>query len=141
MPRHDPPIGERLSFFARLISPALTCGLVLIFCAGCGQTGTPLAPSLKLPVPVADLTASRVADHVTLKWTMPKRTTDKLLLTGVQPVHICRRIGDGPCQVVEGPSYPPEKPASYDDHLPGDLVAGVPQLLAYSIEVLSPHGR
>jgi hypothetical protein len=72
---------------------------------------------------------------------MPKRTTDKLLLAGAQPVRICRRIGDGPCQVVESPGYAPEKPASYDDHLPADLAAGAPQLLAYSIEVMGPHGR
>jgi hypothetical protein len=42
---------------------------------------------------------------------------------------------------VEGPSYAPDKSATYDDHLPADLVTGAPQLLAYSIEVLGPHGR
>jgi len=109
--------------------------------AGCGQTGTPLAPSLQLPTPVTDLTISRVGDQVTLKWTMPRRSTDKLLLKGAQSVQICRRNGDGPCQIVGNPSFQPEKPASYEDRLPADLASGAPQLLPYSIEVLSPHGR
>ena len=64
-----------------------SCSLALLL-AGCGQTGTPQAPSLQLPTPVNDLTANRVGDRVTLTWTMPRRTTDKLPLKGLQPVQI-----------------------------------------------------
>ncbi len=114
---------------------------VIVLMAGCGQTGTPLAPSLRLPTPVADLTVSRVADRVTLKWTTPTRTTDKLPLKGLQPVQICRRTDDGPCLNVGTVSCEAGKPAAYDDKLPADLTGGSPQQLAYSIDVLSLHGR
>jgi hypothetical protein len=148
MPLQHPPIVLPLRHVTsnkRLILPlpalVFVSGLFSALIAGCGQTGTPLAPSLKLPTPVTDLTVSRVADDVTLKWTMPRRTTDKLPLKGPQPVQICRRTGDDPCLTVGTISVPPEKPASYDDLLPADLAGGSPQLLAYSIDVLSPHGR
>jgi hypothetical protein len=109
--------------------------------AGCGQTGTPLAPSLQLPNPVTDLAVARIGDRVTLQWTMPRRTTDKLPLKGLQPVQICRRSVDGPCLAVGTVSYEMGKPASYDDKLPADLTGGSPQPLAYSVDVLSLHGR
>lgn len=149
MPPQHPPIVKifRLISFKKLLPPipgsaqAFASGLVTLLLAGCGQAGAPLAPSLQLPTPVTDLTVSRVADRATLKWTMPRRTTDKLPLKGQQAVQICRRSGDGPCLTVATASFPPEKPASYDDKLPVDLIAGSPQLLAYSIDVLSPHGR
>ena len=117
-----------------------SCSLALLL-AGCGQTGTPQAPSLQLPTPVSDLTADRVDDRVTLAWTMPRRTTDKLPLKGLQPVQICRRTGDGACLTVGTVSYEIGKPASHDDTLPADLTGGSPQLLAYSVDVLSLHGR
>ena len=129
----------RSSFFCS--GSAFGPGSVALLLAGCGQTGTPLAPSLQLPTPVTDLTVSRVADRVTLTWTMPRRTTDKLPLKGLQPVQICRRTGDGACLTVGTVSFEPGKPASYDDKLPADLTGGSPQLLAYSIDVLSLHGR
>src|SRR5271168_2069566 len=141
MPRRHPSKGKTLRLFKFWSPLVLAFGLASMLVAGCGQTGAPLAPSLQLPASVTDLTASRVGDQVTLKWTMPRRSTDKLLLKGPQFVQICRRNGDGPCQIVGNPSFPPEKPASYEDRLPADLVSGAPQLLAYSIEVLSPHGR
>jgi hypothetical protein len=120
---------------------SLTAGAAALLLAGCGQTGTPLAPSLQLPTPATDLAVRRVADRVTLTWTMPRRTTDKLPLKGMQPVQICRRTGDGACLTVGTASFEPGKPASYEDKLPADLTSGSPQLLAYSIDVLSPHGR
>jgi len=115
--------------------------LAITLLGGCGQTGAPLAPSLKLPTPVTDLAVARIGDRVNLKWTMPRRTTDKLPLKGPQPVQICRRVGEGPCQVVGTASFPPEKAASYDDALPADLAVGAPRSLAYAINVLSPRGR
>jgi hypothetical protein len=96
---------------------------------------------LNLPEPVTDLTAVRVDNRVTLSWTMPRRTTDRLLLKGTQPVHICRRTGDGPCIGIADLGYPAEKPAKYDDLLPGNLTTGEAQLLTYLIEVKSRHGR
>ena len=52
--------------------------------------GAPLPPSLNLPVPVTDLSAVRTGDQVALTWTMPKKTTDKVLLKGNIAVRVCR---------------------------------------------------
>ncbi len=137
MQSHHPPVLKLVRFAAPLV--ALVC--LCLQLAGCGQTGAPQPPSLNLPEPVTDLTASRIGNSVTLKWTMPRRTTDKLLLKGPQPVHVCRKIGDGPCQSVADVSFPPEKPATYDDKLPANLTNSEPQLLTYLIDVNSRHGR
>ena len=131
----------RFSHLGKTAIAALSFVFAFLLVGGCGQTGTPQAPSLKLPDTVADLTASRVADRVTLQWTMPRRTTDKLPLKGLQPVQICRRVDEGACLVVGTVSFEIGKPASYDDKLPADLTSGSPQLLAYSVDVLSLHGR
>src|SRR6202789_2565693 len=58
--------------------------------AGCGMPGAPLPPSLNLPVPVNDLSAVRTGGQVDLSWTMPARTTDKVLLEGNITVRVCR---------------------------------------------------
>jgi len=119
----------------------LSSSLAILLLSGCGQTGAPLPPSLQLPEPVSDLAAKRVGNRVDLNWTMPRRTTDKLLLKGPQPVHICRRIADGPCAAVADLTFPPEKPATYQDSLPAELTTGTAQLLLYSVELASRHGR
>jgi hypothetical protein len=82
-----------------------------------------------------------MGDQITLAWTMPRRTTDKLALKGMQTVQICRSIGESASSTVGTMSYEAGKPASYDDTLPADSAAGSPQLAAYSIEVLNAHGR
>ena len=61
----------------------------LILLAGCALAANPEPPTLWLPVPVKDLTATRVGDEVHLHWTMPKETTDKVLLKGDQRAHFC----------------------------------------------------
>lgn len=130
-------LSVRRAFQTGLASLALT----LLLLAGCGQTGAPLPPSLQLPETVADLSASRVADKVELRWTMPRRTTDKLLLKGPQPVRICRHVADGPCVAVADVTFAPDKSVVYEDALPRDLASGGPRLLAYSVDVLSRRGR
>src|SRR5438270_659862 len=60
------------------------------FVAGCASPGTPLPPSLKLPQPVADLTATRIGNQVVLHWTTPARTTDRLLIAGPVTAEVCR---------------------------------------------------
>src|SRR5580692_9551084 len=58
--------------------------------AGCGMPGAPLPPSLNLAVPVNDLSAARTGGQVALTWTMPAKTTDKVVLKGDITVRICR---------------------------------------------------
>ncbi len=66
---------------------AASGGLILL--AGCALAANPEPPTLWLPVPVKDLTATRVGDEVHLHWTMPKETTDKVLLKEDQRAHFC----------------------------------------------------
>ncbi len=136
---HTRQLKDRQPRNRALLGTTLMVAWLLL--SGCGQTGAPVPPSLALPEPVTDLAAARVDNRVTLRWTMPRRTTDKLLLKGPQPVHICRKIGDGPCLEVANVSLPPEKPASYNDILPADLSTGPARLLTYFIQVRSRHGR
>jgi hypothetical protein len=57
------------------------------------DAGRALAPSLKLPDPVTDLSATRTGNQVSLTWTMPKKNTDKLLLKGnIQCASAARRV-------------------------------------------------
>jgi hypothetical protein len=149
MPSHCSPIVDTSRLiqlgkpgpFVSAPAKILISGLLGLLLSGCGQTGTPQPPSLQLPSPVSDLTAKRAGDRVTLAWTMPRRTTDKLPLKGMQPVQICRRTAEGACFTVGTASYAVGNPASYDDTLPAELIGISPQLLAYSIDVLSMHGR
>ncbi len=61
--------------FASFLVCLLVAGL-----AGCAVPGAPMAPSLGLPKPVADLKAVRKGNTVTLTWTVPEKTTDGELL-------------------------------------------------------------
>src|SRR6476646_7339222 len=69
---------------------------------GCGTPGAPQPPSLDLPDRVADLSAVRAGDQVSLTWTMPRKSTDKLLLKADIEVAVCRREETGPCEPVGG---------------------------------------
>ena len=76
------PATHLLPLFAAFVSA--------LFLAGCGMPGAPLPPSLNLPVPVTDLSAVRTGSQVALAWTMPTKTTDKVLLKGNIAVQVCR---------------------------------------------------
>lgn len=119
-----------------LLAATLAAGL-----GGCGLPSVPQPPSLKLPEPVIDLTAARTGDVVHLHWTMPKRTTDKVLLKGDQPAHICRRVGNGPCETAGDIHAAPKAEAVFDDHLPAALGTGAPRLLTYFVELKNSHGH
>lgn len=116
-------------------------GPPLILLAGCGLVAAPQPPSLKLPQPVSDLTAQRTGDQVALHWTMPKRTTDKVLLVGAQKVRICRRIDSGPCTVAGTLLAAPDKPAAFTDQLPAALTFGAARPLVYTIELQNRSGH
>jgi len=120
---------------AALRAVAIIITIAPLFLTGCGMPAAPQPPSLKLSEPVKDLSASRVGDDVHLRWTMPKRTTDHLMLEGDQRVHICRKLENGPCNAVADILQPPQKPAEYTDHLPVTLRDGSPKLLTYLIQM------
>jgi hypothetical protein len=106
----------------------------------CGSPGAPVAPSLRLPAQVEDLAAARTGNSVQLTWTMPTRTTDRILLKHPVPASICRAVASGPCSAIATVNVEPGKPASYGDKLPADLTQGSLRLLAYQINLLN-HAR
>jgi hypothetical protein len=110
--------------------------------AGCGMPGAPLPPSLNLPVPVNDLSAVRTGSQVALTWTMPARTTDKVLLKGNITVRICRNESTFTrCSVATSLQLAPKSDASFTDTLPSQLAAGPPRVLNYSVELVNRKGR
>jgi hypothetical protein len=121
------------------LAAVLAGGLAL---AGCGMPGAPQPPSLNLPEPVADLSASRAGNQVALSWTMPKKNTDKLLLKGNVTVRICRKEGAGSCETAGAElSLAPGAEGAFADALPAPLAAGAPRPLSYFVELKNRNGR
>jgi len=104
--------------------------------------GAPQPPSLHLPDPVTDLSASRAGNQVTLTWTMPKRDTDKLLLKGKVRVRVCRKASSaGPCFPAASLQFAPVADAAFTDTLPDALASGEPSTLSYFVELPNDKGR
>jgi hypothetical protein len=109
---------------------------------GCGTPGAPQPPSLNLPVPVADLSASRAGNQVTLTWTMPKKNTDKLLLKGNITARVCRKEGADFCDAAGTELLlAPGAAGAFADTLPAALAAGAPRPLSYFVELRNRNGR
>jgi hypothetical protein len=122
-----------------LSAPALALALLV---TGCGTPGAPQAPTLNLPEPVNDFTAIRTGNQVALAWKMPRKNTDKMLLKGEIPVHICRKDADGVCVAVPGaPHLVPNALGSFTETLPLSLTQGAPRSLSYFVELVNRNGR
>jgi hypothetical protein len=101
-----------------------------------------MPPSLNLPDPVTDLSASRAGDQVSLTWTMPKKNTDKLLLKGNIPARVCRKEDAGTCIPVRGDlRFAPGAAAAFTETLPPALAAGPPRPLTYLVELPNRKDR
>ena len=125
------------------LAAVLSVSLVRVLC-GCGTPGAPLPPSLNLPDPVADLSAVRAGNRVSLSWTMPRRNTDKLPLRGDIDVGICRREGADDatsCDPVGKLQLSPGAAGTFSENLPGGLSIGTPRVLAYFVELKNRNGR
>ncbi|MGO9326351.1 MAG: fibronectin type III domain-containing protein [Terracidiphilus sp.] len=110
--------------------------------AGCGMPGAPLPPSLNLPVPVSDLSAVRTGSQVALAWTMPTKTTDKVLLKGNIAVRVCRnQAADPKCSVAATLEFAPGAAATFNDTLFPELAAGPPRVITYFVELVNRKGR
>jgi hypothetical protein len=125
-----------------LRAAAAVLALPLLMMASCGTPAAPQSPSLKLPEPVVDLAAVRSGnEEVRLTWTMPKRTTDKVILKGDQDAHLCRRVETGPCETAADLRLVPDAPAHFVDHLPAAHTSGPPKLMTYSVELRNHAGH
>jgi hypothetical protein len=130
------------AFVAAGLTAALAAGLML---TGCGTPAAPQPPSLKLPVPVTDLVASRAGNQVTLTWTTPKKSTDKLLLKDSVAAYVCRSAGgaaSGNCaEAGAAQSVAPGAVGTFTETLLTELAAGAPRPLSYFVELRNGNGR
>jgi hypothetical protein len=111
--------------------------------AGCGTPGAPQPPSLNLVDPVADLSASRTGNQVSLSWTMPKKNTDKVLLKGNVDVRVCQRGQENTaCEPVGSAlSLAPGAAGNFEETLHRELASGTPRLLTFYVELRNRRGR
>lgn len=105
--------------------------------------GAPLPPSLNLAVPVADLTAVRAGDQVALTWTLPKKTTDKVVIDVPIAARICRIENDSGarCNAIATLQFAPGSSGTFTDALPALLDSGSPRPLTYFVEIVNRKGR
>jgi hypothetical protein len=125
---------------AAMQSGALACVLAIAM-AGCGTPGAPLPPSLNLPDRVTDLAAERAGNQVTLTWTMPRRTTDKILLKDPVIVRVCWNEGTSHCVPVDEKAFAPGAAATHSETLPAGLAAGAPRPVRFYVEALNRNER
>ena len=64
---------------------AVSALIVALLCVSCGKKGAPLPPLVKLPVPPADLAATRRGNVVDLSFSVPSANTD-----GTRPANVQR---------------------------------------------------
>jgi hypothetical protein len=137
--------------FALTLLLALVAPLMFMACA---TIGPPQPPSLELPKPPTDLRAVRKGDRVTLTWSAPKVTTDRLIVRSLGPTRICRGsetvlaqcgtpVGEAAAQPIPSTTSSKQKVSrSYSDTLPEQLQSDNPSAFTtYAIEVLNAGGR
>ena len=122
------------------------------------NSGAPSFPSLNLPLPVTDLTASRRGNRVDLEWTQPRKTTDRTNIKHNPITRICRHEGMtlmAHCALVAEVTPPTPKPAEeqkneappgavrihYVDPLPPQLGMENPAGFVTYGEEVNTHGR
>lgn len=117
-------------------------GFALLALTSCGMPGAPLPPSLNLPAPVMNLSAVRTGSYVALSWTMPTKTTDKVLLKGNIIVQICRNEASAAhCSVAATQQFAPGSAATFNDTLSTGLSGGSPRVLTYFVELDNRKNR
>lgn len=108
---------------------------------GCGSPAAPEPPSLNLPVPVANLSATRIGNTVHLAWTMPKRTTDRVALHRPVSTALCRATENETCTEIATLNLAPGATGAYADALPSDLAQNPDRLLRYEVFLRNHAGK
>ena len=100
-PIHNPQNLTRLQALFRLKSARTRSGrylhlgsLLLLLTSACGKMGEPLPPLIRIPRPIADLTARQQGGEVILGWTLPHLNTDGSRATTLASMEIYRAIRD-----------------------------------------------
>jgi hypothetical protein len=129
----------------RLVGPSAALAIAALaasFLSGCASPGPARPPSLHLPLLVTDLSATRTGDSVTLHWTTPEKTTDRLKVPSGLSAEICRQLAAhaSPCTPVKTlPVHP--GPSEASDALPGSLTSEPAALLTYRVKILNANGH
>jgi hypothetical protein len=118
----------------------------LAWTTGCASPGVPRPPSLQLPVPVKDLAAARSGGVVTLRFSLPQRTTDGVLLkSAMVSATFCRAVDTGVCKPTGAPpqsfSLAQATMGQVVDTLPPELSRGPQRLLTYRVQLANDRGR
>lgn len=126
---------------------------VLLPFLGCGTPGAPQPPSLRLPRPVDDLSASRKGERVVLSWTPSHMTTDRQNIRRAGDTAVCRavnvfpmascaqEVGRATTQMARWTKSKEAPPAHYTDSLPLSLSQQNPLGFAtYALEDFNPRG-
>jgi hypothetical protein len=123
--------------------------------SGCASIGPPEAPMLELPKPPTDLKAARKGDKVTLTWTIPLRTTERVSVRYLGKTRVCRSLTGAlkECGAAVGEVAAPadfaarmsasKKPtATFTDTLAAAVEQEHPlDFATYAVEVLNEAGR
>ena len=120
---------------------ALALATAALAFSGCGTPAAPQPPSLNLPEPVQDLIAERAGSQVTLHWTMPKKTTDKVLLNSPVEARIGRAEPGQKASQAGTVTADPNVAGAFQENLPSELQSGPPRILSYSVELVNKRGR
>jgi hypothetical protein len=143
---------DRLGRIAGRGAAGAAAAIVLACVGGCAAPGPPLPPTLNLPKIVSHdgLTALRVGDTVSLHWTTPSKTTDKLMVKGPMMAEVCRELlaSSAPVKIGSTPGCAAvlriavaAGASETTDPLPAALAAGPVRLLAYRVRLLNAAGR
>jgi hypothetical protein len=137
----------------------ISCLLSVLMLTACGVPGPPHPPSLELPEPVTDLGAVRKGDKVSLAWTVPTETTDRLRVQQLGMTRICRSLDRNlaNCADPVGMVAPPQlatvkrsdrraqtapSKQAYTDTLPLSVLRNDPAAeIRYAVSVLNANGR
>ena len=79
------PQPNSLQAVGRRFTTSVFAASLALCCVNCASPGPPRAPSLQLPNPVSDLSAARVGDHVEIRFTVPRETTDHIPVPSPPP--------------------------------------------------------
>jgi hypothetical protein len=84
--------------------PYFLCVLCVLLLAACGRKGPPLAPLVRLPGPVVDLSAKRLGDEIVLQFTIPSTNTDNSRPADLDRVEVYAHTGPLPAP-ADFPKY------------------------------------